>query len=326
MNLLYTADLLMDVLFRSGEPVDGTSEFASTALSYLNRAYFGIAAGGGELIPGMQEDWPWLRKDPPGVLNLFPLIAPSVAGSPASVEVTFNANAVNFSATIARSVAGAVLTIAGHADIFRVLAHTAGASVATLDAAYTGATNAAADYRLMTVEYALASDVLRVFSPMRVGRQTRNDRAYQIYGVDLDQLETEYPLATISAGVPSQFAMIGEQKVRFSHYASDVANDLTRVEYDYLQTPTPLTAPGVNEQPLVPQRWRRVLSDWATFWLLMDKNDDRADATGASAKSGLQAMADEQRRTLQGTDPDFGKIRPRRDYSSRWIMRTIGRW
>ena len=41
-NYTTSADLVTDILFRSNEPTDGTSDFDSIALQYLNRAYQGL--------------------------------------------------------------------------------------------------------------------------------------------------------------------------------------------------------------------------------------------------------------------------------------------
>lgn len=233
MSLQFTSALVADVLFRAGEPVDGNSEFEATALAYLNRAYFGLALGGGEFLPGMHEQWSWLFKRPPGILTLVP----------------------------------------------------------------------------GTLEYPLAADVLRVLSPMRVFRGTEPRMLQEVYGTDPDALWRETWLSP--HGVPSRFALVADQVVRFDAVGPDVATDLMRIEYSYLFRPTPLTLPGVTEEPFVPWAWRRVLADWALFFLLIDKNDDRAEAAGAAARSSLNAMASEHRHKLSTTNPRFGGIEPR---------------
>src|SRR5258708_12240753 len=75
--LKFTSEIVDDVLFRCGEPTDGTSDFDVTALNYVNRAYRAIWVGGGELVKDMNEPWLWLKKDPPGVLVLNPVIKPA---------------------------------------------------------------------------------------------------------------------------------------------------------------------------------------------------------------------------------------------------------
>lgn len=307
MNLQYTADLIADVLFRAGEPTDGTSQYAATALSYLNRAYLGIAAGGGELVDNIREDWWWLRKSPPGLLFLYPLIQPGMVSvvfgtAPATVTATIASNALTFSAAIGTSIAGWFIRIGTHPDIFRIATHTSGTNTATLDGQWSGLTGTTS-YLTGKLEYDIASDVMRLLSPIRCFQKNTNTDPYKIHETDLEKLETDYPLAEASAGVPEVYARVALNKIRFNRFSSVTPDIYFRVEYDYLQRPTLLTAPGTTEEPLVPWEWRRVLSDWATFWLMVDKNDDRAEGVGQAAKSGLQAMANDNQDRLRNRSP-----------------------
>ena len=124
-DLQTTADLIADVLFRAGEPTDATSQFAATALAYLNRAYLGLAAGGGELVPEMREEWRWLKNTAPGVINLLPAIAPGIGTAPTSVNATFNSPAISFAGIFA-DLLGWEIKIGDNPDIFRVAVHTPG--------------------------------------------------------------------------------------------------------------------------------------------------------------------------------------------------------
>ena len=51
MNYTSSLDLKNDVLFRTGEATDGTSDFDAAALQYLNRAWQIVWEGGHELDP-----------------------------------------------------------------------------------------------------------------------------------------------------------------------------------------------------------------------------------------------------------------------------------
>lgn len=285
-NYTTTPDLLADALFRVGEPTDGTSDFDTVALTYLNRVYQALCLGGEELNPDLHEDWWWLRKSPPGLLTLQPVITTG------TVAVTNNNTAVTFSSAPSASVAGWLLKVdGGSGDVYRILSHTASDTAATLDGIYTGSTDGAASYTLMKLEYALASDVLRLISPMRCYRA---ESAYEIDGVDITTLDRDFPLALIDTGVPSRFAPVTETTIRFNRAGSASSTDYIRVEYDYLYMPDALTD-DVSSVPVVPLHHRRVLADWTTLWLLMDKNDDRSGAVGMAAKAGLAAMATENR-------------------------------
>lgn len=284
-----SADIISDVLFRAGEPIDGTSDFYTRTIAYLNRAYREIWMGGQAFSPDVNEPWLWLKKDPPGVLTLQPTI------NTGSVAVTNNSVTATLSVVQATSMAGRFFKVQGTADVFRIASHTGGSAVLTLDSVFTGPTQTLATYDLMALEYTLASDLLRVIAPMRIYGMNH----IEVDGVDLVSLERDYPLALIQAGVPEKFAMVTETKVRFNKYGGLSSTELYRVEYDYLQAPT-LELADDTATPLVPIHHRSVLADMTLFYLFSAKADLRADGTGAMAKAGLKAMAaDNQARRAQ---------------------------
>lgn len=298
-NYQFASDLVTDILFRAGEPTDGTSDFDAVALRYLNRAYWGVIEGGGELDPTINEDWYWIRKYPPGTLTLNPVITTG------TVSVTNGSATVTFSSPPAATT-GWFLALDGESDIYRLT------NATTLDSKFTGATAAAATYQLRQLEYTLASDALDVISPMRVYRA---DHEYEVWGMDVTELDKGWPLRLTESGVPDAYAVVfqdstGVQTVRFNRYGGTSSTDLIRVEYDYIIMPTALTNTAV--EPLIPWRYRKNLSDWALFLLFSDKNDSRADGVGAMARAGLRAMSHDNRQTLLESGRErFGQIRPR---------------
>ena len=300
-NYRYSSDLINDILFRAGEPVDGTSDFEEEALRLLNRAYRAVWMGGGEFVKDMNEPWLWLKKDPPGTLTLIPV------DESGTVNVANNSTSITFSATKSLDLDGYFFKVQGHPDVFRISAHTAGSAAATLGSVYTGATDTAAAYRLMKLEYILASDVLRLIAPMRV----QYDNKSKVVGMDISALDTQYPLADVSAGVPDAFGLVAEQKIRFSHAGGVDSGEYINVEYDYLRIPDDLTDSG-SEEPAVPLQHRHVLADIALFYLYTSKNDDRAELLGTQARGVLKAMQADNRARLQHVGgSNFGAIRPR---------------
>jgi hypothetical protein len=299
-NLKFTGEILDDILFRAGEPSDGTSDFHAQALIALNRAYRAIWMGGGEFVKDMNEPWLWLKKDPPGVITLNPVV------DTGTVAVTNNSTAITFSSAPAASMAGRFFRTDDIGDTFRIASHTGGNAAATLDSPYTGLTNAAVGFRAMQLEYNLPADCLRVIAPMRVQR----DDIEEIEGVDLVSLDRDYPIAYVEAGVPHVFALVTETKVRFNRYGMEEATDFVRVELDYLQKPADLTD-SASEEPLVPLQYRQVLSDIGLFYVLSDKSDSRVELIGLQARAGLQAMASDNRARLSQVGRNQGRIYPR---------------
>jgi hypothetical protein len=319
-NYQYTSDLLGDMLFRAGEPTDGTGDYVDAALRYLNRAYQSIWLGGSELDPGINEDWLWLRSTDPGIITLRPsysggytAVTHNDATYSLGVDGTDPGSALPIDSLVGSDILdGWFFKADDHADVFRFDTSnytllSPGPPYFTVDgefdSVYTGSTDAAAGYKIFRLEYDLASDVLRLLSPMRVYQDNR----IKIHGMSVEVMHNQWPLSTPLAGVPSGFAMVGDQKVMFSHYAGDASTDRIRIEYDYLKKPS-ILANTTNEEPLIPIQYRKVLADYGLFFLFMDKNDNRADATGMMARATLRAMTVENRKRMSAITSNFGRI------------------
>ena len=303
-NYRYSSDLINDALFRTGEPTDGTSDFQAQGLQYLNRAYQIIQLGGMEIDLSVNESWWWLEKSPPGTLTLQPKLTGNASVTNKSAGITFSAAptpAIDLSLA-----SGWFLRVNSQADVFRVKTHVSGGVAATLDSVYTGPTATAAAFTAFKLEYALATDVLRPLSPMRVYQ----DNQSEIDGVDQASLDRDYPLRLVEGGIPAKFAFVGERRVRFSHWGGASGTKLVRVEVPYLRRLADLTN-SASEEPAVPMPYRRVLSDITTYFLFVDKNDARADTAGLTARAGLKAMARENRYRLQAFSRTNAQILPR---------------
>jgi len=110
-----------------------------------------------------KQDWWWLQRTQ--AQNTTPKIdTGTVSLTEDSTTITFSTAPQQFSANV--SVAGYVLSVPGSTPdalaLYRIDSHTSGATTATIDAAYTGATDAAAAYRLYRVSYALAAGTAKL--------------------------------------------------------------------------------------------------------------------------------------------------------------------
>lgn len=294
-NYQYSSDIINDALFRAGEPTDGTSDFESVALTYLNRSYNALVFGGNEFFPTAHEDWWWLKSESNIILQ------PSITTG--TVAVTHNSASITFSSAPTSDMDNYFFRVEGRSDVFRISAHTASDTAATLDSVYTGTTAAAASYRLFKLEHDLAADCLKVTGPMQAFR----DSQYDIYGMALSEMQSQYPLNLIQMGTPDRYAQVDENTVRFNKYID--TDELVRVDYDYMRKPDALTDSG-SEEPLVPLKFRYVLADMTTFHLMMDKDDTRATAVGDMARQGIAAMSLENRSRMANTG-EMGSIKPR---------------
>jgi hypothetical protein len=300
-NFTTSQDIINDALFRANEPIDGSSDYDSVVVTYLNRAYQSIWSGGSDLDPETNEVWWWLRKDGQGVVTLNPV------QDDGSVSVTNNSTSITFSSPPAASMTGRHFKVNDHADVFIITAHTAGAAAATLESVYTGTTNASASFRAMQFDYTLNSDILYLTSPFYAFQDNRR----YIPVIALDELQSKWPLETADSGVPRNAAFTGQDKVRFSHFGGRTSTDLIKLNYEYIFEPADL-ADDTNE-PLVPRQYRKVLADWTLMLLLSDKDDPKVQTIALAARNGIIAMAEEHRRRIafaSGTE-NYGRIYPR---------------
>lgn len=290
-------DLKEDILFRAGESATIIG-WNSKAVDYLNRAYRALCAGASEYLPEFVDDWWWMRDT--GTLILDPPQTGSVAVTKGSANITFAIGPTD-------SMVGRRLRIISHPDLFQVLTHTAGAAAAVLDTVYTGDTNAAAEYLAMKTEYALSSSVSFLISPMMAYREVN-----QIIGMTPERMDQIFPLSRLQTGAPIAFALENIRTVRFSHGGLRDGRSM-RVDYRFKPTVSDLVD-SPSSIPLVPLEFRHLLSDMALTYLFVDKNDDRAAASSASARSGLAAMVRMNRRNITKIDPRAGHIYARQGY------------
>ena len=317
-NFQYTADILADAFFRSGENPSNAADYEEQAIRYLNNLYYQICRGGSELIPSIHEDWVWLRKPSPGLLALQ---APITTGTASVVRgdatVTLTVIPVDYINTQI-AVTYWFFKLQELPEVYRVASHTAPDTTFELDMPYLGPTASGLSYTLFKLDYDLASDCMRLIAPMRAfqnsGWNSRDD--YKIYTCDLDTLEEQYPLSLMERGIPDFFSPIGEttagtKRVRFNRCGGPDRTTVYRIEYEYLYRPTPLSLPGMSEEPVLPLQFRSILADYLAAYLLGVKNDDRAGSVAQMAAAGLQGMATENRyQTTTATKNSF-RLMPR---------------
>ena len=299
----FTSDILSDVLLRCGEKNDTSSDFYSIALSYINKAYLGVCNGFSFIDPDACIDWYWARKTGNIVLNRVIEVG--------TVSVTENSNTIIFSSPPSVALGDSnyslfsryIFKVEGHDDIFVIITHVGGNATATLDSVYTGDTAATANYKVFKVEYNLAADVNRLITPFNIFQTDK-----KVEYLDQERFEGKYPIRDISGGIPTKFTVVQNNRVRFNYYCK--ADNYIRVDYSYIYQPSNLTNVA-SEEPIIPHRYRSILSDIAAYFIFMDKNDDRADSAMLAAKATFKAMIQDNNRWLSKLGINVGMIFPR---------------
>ena len=319
-NLTTTTDIKQAVLAHSGELTNGNSAFDSRVLEYINRIYGELICGGSTFVPELSEPWPWARATAPGKLALVP------AYTTGNVTLTNASTTGLFSATPASSsgsFVGRFLTIIGRPDVYRIATHSAGSASFTIDLAYQEVT-VTDSFSCFQLDYALVSGIARLVEPFRVfqAQTEEGDGEGKIDSLSSNELHRTYPLHAIQNGVPTRFAVVSETSagistVRFNKIPTQIA----RVEYEYVPYPADLTT-SPDTTPLIPREHRSVLVYGATYWLMVDKSDSRADAFFRLAQQKIQGMLLERRREYDDTSKNFAKLIARPDEVGTPVMRT----
>lgn len=153
--------------------------------------------------------------------------------------------------------------------------------------------------------------ICRIVEPFK--RHKGSNYSGSIFGIDAESFQRDYPFALIEEGQPDKFAVVrelpdGTLTVRFNRYPTEK----TRFEIEYVPVPRDLKDDAASI-PLVPRKHIDVLEDAATFYLMLNKNDDRAQIYASLMQGKIKAMVAQHRGSLLRSGEEFGRIVPRRD-------------
>lgn len=305
-------ELLHDVLVRAGESkddeTDTTYELYDFVLTSMNRAY--------RFIANARQDWPWLRKTPPGVLTVLPKVTTgTVTATKGSTSLTFSTAPLD-SLNSNVSLATYFFKASGDGDTFRIATHTSGSTSATLDLAYTGTTGAGKAYDAFPLEYNLASDVVRVVDPMSMSASYSMSSVYgELRAISPSDMNRSFPTAFVNQGNPDYYCFVGETRVRFNRYPSSIR----RLEYNYHYRPDDLVAGGT---PVLPLERRVLIADFALALLLDTLSDDRADRWLQLANLNIQNFIAEYEYRTMRQSPNMLRILPRNRSAKLYSVRS----
>lgn len=303
-QILDTPALIRDVLWRAGEPDGNVSDYYARVLDYLNRAELTVACGAQEFGPDLTHAWRWHKAVNPAVLILEPAWGANVSATHGSLTATITSPPTG----AIRDLTGEMFTAPNLAAWPRVAAMDPTRTILTWDAPWVDITTTVtgAFWRL---DYQLPRDLIRVLDPVRAFQQGSSNigRCKEVTGIDRLQMERQWPLRAVSVGPPEAYAVIAERTVRFNR----PAHAPFRVEVDYMQIP-PVLYDGPDSIPREPPEYRHLLSDIATYFLYVDKDDARAAGQGQAVMARLRAML--RRETTMGTQiaSDYGALQTRR--------------
>ena len=205
-----TLDLKNEVLEICGELTDGTSPYNDRAVTYLNKVYQGVLAGGNEFGIEVAEPWVWAQSKRPILLSLVP----KQIGSATLVQ---DSNLGTFSVAPTMSLQGRYFKVESRADFYRIANHTANSTSFTLDQPYLqdGGT---LNFRAFKLDYDVVDDTIIINS-------TNNK-------IDFREVSTTTLTATLVVGTYTPTTLCAQIKTQLE--ASGTAtytvtfNDLSR--------------------------------------------------------------------------------------------------
>ena len=287
-NYTSTEDLKKEALHKAGELTDGTSEYNSKAIEYLNLAHLEILSGGNEFKIELGEPWPWAKSKYPITLVLKP------KHDTGTITLTQDSTSGTFSNAPTSSLAGWYLKVDGREDYFRIATHTANATAFTIDTEYTGESGSGLSYKAYKLDYDISpsNGLLRLLSPIRVHRyQDGQDHKRNVNIISESEFHENYPLSLIQDGVPTRATIIhhdtdnGTATIRFNK----IVGERVKLEIDYIGIPSDLTDSS-SSIPLVPRQHRVALCYMAAYWLLVDKEDTKAPEMYQLAQGQLEGL------------------------------------
>jgi len=325
-NFSTIQDLIAHALFRAGEFTAGSladGDFyngtdGGPVLGYINDVVEGLLLGSplgltderGMTMPSV--DWWWARKHPAGLLALkAPQTSGTVSITKGQQALTFSTLLAEGSAIVGQAIVGQFI-VGGAVDLtgYRIRIGTSrylpriascdttgNITRATLDGVWPDTSVTNGSFTAFKLEYDLASDFLR-FS----GEPTMSADPWRFPVMDADTLDQRFPISSVTGGRPEAAALIAPQKIRLSHYPSDV----DRVEYNYIFLPDRFTL--ATTDLVLPPHYRRILAVGAAYYIAYDKADTKAGDLRTEFLGLYRAMASEHMKHQRKMSKGFGRI------------------
>ncbi len=304
------SDILKAILRNCGELTDGTSPYHLDALEYLNVFHIAFHAGSTMFDIDFGQVWTWAKEQDPGVLVLQPKFSTD------TVSLTKGSSSGTFLTAPSGSLVGWFLRINNRSEVFRIKNHSSPFLDFELDSEYTDETGAALSFECYKSDYDLVPNagqkILRLISPFLTYKDTGLDSSGtgEIHGLDFPVFRKRFHHKYIKQGIPNLFSEIkdtdGLKRIRFNRYPESI----TRVEYEFVQIPNPLTDSDENV-PNLPLEGRNAIEYAATYKLMLDKEDDRADKYLTMCQASLKSITAADRKESANNNERRGQLVPR---------------
>lgn len=224
-------------------------------------------------------EWPFLRSS-------SPLIVQTVADvTTGTLTTVANSATITFTSGPAASVAGYYVQTSSSKDWYRITAHTAAATTATISPAaiYSGS---ALTFTVRKFYYSTSAAVDRIL------QMKQAITPYQLREMDKEGFDKMMPNPS-DVGTPLVYVMAGKDATDFWQFILwPSPNIVANLYIDYLQAATDLVADA--DVSIIPAKWHTSVMLDGAKWLGYGFNDDtRVDAARQNFFNGIEAMKQE---------------------------------
>jgi hypothetical protein len=346
MALTTTDDLKGDALWLAGEPTDGSSDYDTKVIDHMQKVYDTLINGGtlgvrdvaqaaglySHLVDIPTTDWYWLRKQPPYAFITAPAILGVNSGITVqqgtvigTVTLTNGSTAVVFSIAPSVSVEGWRMKLLHQAQgvpnppltVPRIAKHTTGATQAELDVPWNQETQTLSAFVLFQAEYLLPADFVRFCEAWRVQGGWTGGNPPTLNVGSFEQMSDLYPLTEYNQGPPTAAARLDANTIMMNRWDTFSY----RIEGSYIFSPSPLEV-NVDQQPLVPLRYRHILSIGAAMFIMADKVDGRKNDLASEFREIIHRMGIEYRHEQNAGSQWAGRHLYRQGQNRRSMLRT----
>lgn len=294
-----------------GHDLSSGSTQRTDIVSWLDYAHKVVLAGGDLL--NVDENGKKLEENV--IFNFARSATPkSLLLRPAVTDATVSVNRSGTTLTFAsppdstNSIAGFFIRINSESELYYISAHTANATTATIEGGYVGSANiSAGSCEIIPLRYDIgSSDVLRLIAPIQ---SFTNELGcpQKISIVDKSELYENFPPSEVSAGFPELAGLIRENAGTYTIQFSSAPRDLALLEVDYIPFPTTLDTTSNN--PVLPARFRSMLSYLACYYIGLRNNDSRIGQWLKIAQDMFKDMVQWDQNNIGSADQNYSKIR-----------------
>lgn len=269
-------DLFDYVMMFGGQPGGANDDFATTVKAALRKEYWDLL---------QKHRWWWAAPQRPATISIE-----------ATQSVTVNSIVgvtLTLSASIATSQANKKIMLDANMVPYRIIAHTAGTAIFTLDASYSE-DQTSGRATIYQDEYAGATDCLKPWGPFR----SRTDANYLVDLIPYVEFENKFGWGRVGTGrqithgtlyAARQDPATGRMQQIYRFNA--VSDRAFVLEFPYtIYHNIDFSGTIATDCPLVPETDRWVIAEMALWTLWRNKNNNLADSAHIKASKKLEDM------------------------------------